>query len=104
MNTTAAHRTTFPLINRRNFERFVLGEDARVLDESGRELGRASHAGGGGMRIEANSLSIAQEIENAKELRLLVFEPNSNITHKVTVAVRYRTNSSVGVEFLSISE
>ena len=103
MQTTATHRTTF-LVNRRNFERFMLGEDARVLDESGRELGTASHAGGGGMRIEATTLAVAQEIEKAKELRLLVFEPATNVTHKLVVAVRYRVNKSVGVEFLSISE
>jgi|SRR5579883_1569493 len=103
MQPTATHKTTFQ-INRRNFERFVLGEDARVLDESGRELGMASHAGGGGMRIEANSLAIAQELEGAKELRLLVFEPKANVTHKVVVSVRYRNNKSVGVEFLSIAE
>jgi len=90
--------------DRRNYERFKIGEDARALDASGRDLGLVSHAGGGGMRIEANTLAIAQELETAKELTIQVFEPQSNITHKVEVSVRYRHGKILGAQFLSITE
>ena len=91
-------------MDRRNYERFKLGEDARALDPSGRERGTVSHAGGGGMRIEANTLAIAQELEIAKDLKLLVFEPESKITHKVEISVRYRHGKILGAQFISITE
>jgi len=38
-------------LNRRQFERLKLSEDAIALDQSGKKLGKVSSAGGGGFLI-----------------------------------------------------
>ena len=85
--------------DQRRFERLELTEDALALDEAGRELGRISHAGGGGMLIHTGSEKAAAAFRPGQRLRITVLEPETENRHTVSVVVRYQAGEAVGVEF-----
>ncbi len=84
---------------KRRFERLELPEDALALDDSGRQLGRVSQAGGGGMLIHTGSEQAAAGFQAGQRLRITVVEPRSDNRHTLSVVVRYRKGEAVGVEF-----
>jgi len=87
-------------INRRQFERLKLSEDAVALDQSGQKLGKVSQAGGGGFLIYPASASATGQLTPGKRLTITVHEPKQNVNSTVDVEVRYREGEAVGVEFV----
>ena len=88
---------------KRRFERLALPEDAVAVDDSGRNLGRVSQAGGGGLCIHTGSEKAAAGFEPGQHLRITVVEPKTDNRHTLRVVVRYRRGEAVGVEFASHS-
>jgi hypothetical protein len=87
-------------LNRRQFERLRLSEDAIALHESGQKLGKVSSAGGGGFLIYPTSPEASGLLTPGKRLTITVHEPKQNINSTVDVEVRYREGQAVGVEFV----
>ena len=87
-------------INRRQFERLRLSEDAVALDQSGKKLGKVSSAGGGGFLIYPASPDATGQLAPGKRLTITVHEPNQNVNSTVDVEVRYRDGEAIGVEFV----
>lgn len=83
---------------RRQFSRFEVPEGALAFDESGRQLGHVSVAGGGGMAIALDHgvplLTLGQQ------LNLTIVEPALNARHSIDVVVRRQDEDSLGVEFV----
>lgn len=84
---------------RRRYRRTKLSEQALVLDDSGRMLGRASIMGEGGMQLEAGTTAIADELGIGRRLRLEVVHPGKE-RFRVEAEVRYRQGDSLGVEYV----
>jgi PilZ domain-containing protein len=87
-------------INRRQFERLKLSEDAVALDQSGQKLGKVSSAGGGGFLIYPASPDATGRLAPGKRLTITVHEPKQNVNSTVDVEVRYRDGEAIGVEFI----
>lgn len=88
-------------IDRRKFDRIELTEDARALDQSGRELGKVRQAGGGGMLIISASADVAKELAIGEKRRISVVEPSTKTSHTIDVIVRYNDQNQIGCEFLT---
>lgn len=86
--------------NRRRFPRLVVGEEARVYDETGRELGLLSQVSGNGMNVEVTSLPFAQSLEPGRRMRLSIVESNSKETNVVEVLVRRLEGNILGMQFV----
>jgi hypothetical protein len=84
----------------RRFPRLPIPEEARVYDQSGRELGTVAEVSGNGMSLKAASLSVAESLEIGRRMRLTIVEPGSRETNVVVVAVRNREGSKLGMEFV----
>jgi hypothetical protein len=92
-------------IDRRQFERLKLSEDAFAVDANGKELGKVSQAGGGGMLIiSAQSPEAAQSLRPGERILVTVMEPKSQTANSIDVIVRYRNGAQVGVEFITGKE
>jgi hypothetical protein len=87
-------------INRRQFERLRLSEDAIALDQAGKKLGKVSSAGGGGFLIYPASPDATGLLAPGKRLTITVHEPKQNVNSTVDVEVRYRDGEAIGVEFI----
>lgn len=87
-------------INRRQFPRLTLSEDAVALDQAGKKLGKVSSAGGGGFLIYPASPDATGQLAPGKRLTITVHEPNQNVNSTVDVEVRYRDGEAIGVEFV----
>ncbi|MFL6299813.1 MAG: PilZ domain-containing protein [Terriglobales bacterium] len=87
-------------LNRRQFERLRLSEDAIALDQTGKKLGKVSSAGGGGFLIYPASPDATGLLAPGKRLTITVHEPKQNVNSTVDVEVRYREGAAVGVEFV----
>ena len=85
---------------RRRFVRLELPSPAVATDEMGRELGRITQAGGGGMNIHLNPEAASLPLEPGLRMRIIVKEPGRNNTHNFQVEIRYRHADDIGVEFL----
>ena len=85
---------------RRRFPRLLVGEEARVYDETGRELGLLSQVSGNGMNIEVASLPYAQSLEPGRKMRLSIVESNSKETNVVEVVVRRLEGNVLGLQFV----
>jgi len=88
-------------MNRRQFERLQLPQDAYAVDERGRQVGRISTVGGGGLRLDHLAPGLAPELQPGRRLRLTVVEPQTRNTHTLEVVVRYRAEDHAGVEFVA---
>jgi hypothetical protein len=86
---------------RRAFQRFEISDHAVAVDEKGVTLGRVSMAGGGGMTIHADSTAIAQELAPGRKLQVTVVEPDNKVSNTVSVEIRYRQGTEIGVQFIS---
>ncbi len=86
-------------INRRQFERLEMYEEAVATDESGRTLGLVSRAGGGGMTIALHQ-NVSQTFVPGSRLRVVVTEA-SGVHHTIPVEVKYCEGGNLGVEFVS---
>jgi hypothetical protein len=84
----------------RKFPRLEISEEARVQDESGRELGTVSEVSGNGMGLLTSSLAIAQSLEVGRRMRITIVEPGSRATNVAEVVVRFRDGKKVGMEFV----
>ena len=91
-------------INRRQFERLRLSEDAVALHPSGTKLGKVSAAGGGGFLIYPTSPEASGLLTPGKRLTITVHEPAQNVNSMVDVEVRYQDGQAVGVEFVGGEE
>jgi len=91
-------------INRRQFERLRLSEDAIALHASGAKLGKVSSAGGGGFLIYPTSPEASGFLTPGKRLTITVHEPKQNVNSTVDVEVRYIDGQAVGVEFVGGEE
>ena len=87
-------------INRRQFERLQLSEDAIALSESGQKLGKVSTAGGGGFLIYPATPEATGVLTPGKRLTITMHEPKQNVNSTVDVEVRYSEGQAVGVEFV----
>jgi len=87
-------------LNRRQFERLKLSEDAIALDQSGKKLGKVSSAGGGGFLIYPASQDATGQLAPGKRLTITVHEPKQNVNSTVDVEVRYKEGEASGVEFV----
>ena len=88
-------------INRRQFKRLELSEDAYAVDGTGRELGKVRQAGGGGMLIHAATPAIAKSMIPGERIAVTIMEPKSQTSHSIDVIVRYKDGQQVGVEFIT---
>ena len=86
--------------NRRRFPRLVVPEEARVYDESGRELGLLSQVSGNGMNIEVKSIPLAQSLEPGRKMRISIVESSSKETNVVDVVVRRLEGNILGMQFV----
>ena len=86
--------------HRRRFPRLLVGEEARVYDETGRELGLLSQVSGNGMNVEVTSLTFAQSLEPGRRMRLSIVESNSKETNVVEVVVRRLEGNILGMQFV----
>ncbi|PYY18142.1 MAG: hypothetical protein DMG60_09395 [Acidobacteria bacterium] len=86
--------------NRRRFPRLVVGEEARVYDETGRELGLLSQVSGNGMNIEVSSLPFAQSLVPGRRMRISIIESSSRETNVVDVVVRRLEGNILGMQFV----
>jgi hypothetical protein len=86
--------------NRRRFPRLVVGEEARVYDETGRELGLLSQVSGNGMNVEVSSLPFAQSLEPGRKMRISIVESASRETNVVEVVVRRLEGTILGMQFV----
>jgi len=85
---------------RRRFPRLLVGEEARVFDETGRELGLLSQVSGNGMNVEVTSLTFAQSLEPGRRMRLSIVESSSKETNVVEVVVRRLEGKILGMQFV----
>ena len=85
---------------RRRFPRLLVGEEARVFDETGRELGLLSQVSGNGMNVEVSSLTFAQSLEPGRRMRLSIVESSSKETNVVEVVVRRLEGKILGMQFV----
>lgn len=83
---------------RRQFARFDVPEGALALDEAGRQLGRVTVAGGGGLAIALDAGVIPPA--PGTNLLLTIVEPALNARHAIDVVVRRQDEHSIGVEFV----
>jgi hypothetical protein len=88
-------------INRRQFERLVLSDEAVAVDKDGAELGKVSQAGGGGMLIQAHSAKVADSLSIGRKLQITVIETKLQTSHTIDVVVRHREGNYIGVEFVT---
>jgi hypothetical protein len=88
-------------IDRRQFKRLELSEDAYAVDGTGRELGKVRQAGGGGMLIDAATPAIAKSMNPGDRVAVTIMEPKSQTSHSIDVVVRYKDGQQVGVEFIT---
>ena len=88
----------------RKFPRLEISEEARVQDESGRELGIVSEVSGNGMGLLTSSLAVAQSLELGQRMRVTIVEPGSRATNVANVVVRFRDGKKVGMEFVEPTE
>jgi hypothetical protein len=88
-------------INRRQFERLRISGDAYAVDANGRELGKVSHAGGGGMLITTKSPEEAQSMRPGERIAVTIMEPKTQTANSIDVIVRYLHGAQVGVEFIT---
>jgi len=86
--------------NRRRFPRLVVPEEARVYDETGRELGLLSQVSGNGMNVEVTSLPFAQSLEPGRKMRISIVEAGSRETNVVNVVVRRLEGNILGMQFV----
>lgn len=86
--------------NRRRFPRLLVGEEARVFDDTGRELGLLSQVSGNGMNIEVSSITFAQSLEPGRKMRIKIVESNSRETNVVDVVVRRLEGNVLGMQFV----
>ena len=84
----------------RKFPRLEISEEARVQDESGRELGIVSEVSGNGMGLLTSSLAVAQSLEVGRRMRITIVEPGSGATNVADVVVRFRDGKKMGMEFV----
>ena len=84
--------------DRRQFERFPLAEEVIAFDEQGQRLGRVVVAGGGGMAIQLDSVSLSHEPGGQFRVRLV--ERESGIEHVLEVKLLYVHQGAVGVQFV----
>ena len=85
---------------RRRFPRLLIGEEARVFDETGHELGLLSQVSGNGMNVEVKSLTFAQSLEPGRRMRLSIVESSSKETNVVEVVVRRLEGNILGMQFV----
>ena len=86
--------------NRRRFPRLLVGEEARVYDDTGRELGLLSQVSGNGMNIEVSSITFAQSLEPGRKIRIRIVESSSRETNVVDVVVRRLEGNVLGMQFV----
>jgi hypothetical protein len=87
-------------INRRQFPRLALSEDAVALSDSGLKLGKVSTAGGGGFLIYPTTPEATSLLTPGRRITITVHEPKQNVNSTVDVEVRYSEGQAVGVEFV----
>jgi hypothetical protein len=91
-------------IDRRNFQRIHLTDHAVAVDSSGRELGKVSQAGGGGMMIKPPNKGVADTLSMGQRLQVTIMEPDTQTKHTIDVVVRYHDGEKIGVEFVTGGE
>ena len=87
-------------IDRRQFQRIALENDAIAIDKSGRELGKVLQASGGGMLIQPTKADVAKTISAGDHLQVTVLEPGTQTSHTIDVVVRFNDGKQIGIEFL----
>lgn len=88
-------------LNRRQWERLQLTEDAFAVDSQGQRLGKISHAGGGGMLIRGVDEGGRNRLPTGGKVRITIVEPNASTSHVIDVIVRYHSGDAVGAEFVT---
>ncbi len=91
------------VLNRRQFERLQLTEDAFASTE-GQRLGKIFQAGGGGMLIRGVPEQGRAGLPVGRKVRIEIVEPTASTTHTIDVVVRYHHGDAVGVEFVTGEE
>ncbi len=88
-------------INRRQFPRISLSDEAVAMDPQGLCLGRVKQASGGGMSIEMDSAEVREAMKLGKRLTVTILEPGLGTSNTLDVVVRHRLGNRIGVEFVS---
>ena len=88
-------------LERRQFLRLQLSEDAYAVDASGRELGKVVLAGGGGMQITAPPDGAISAYKAGDQIRVTIMEPRAQTSNTIDVIVRYARGPELGVEFVT---
>jgi len=89
-----------PTEDRRRYRRLELTEDAFAVDDTGVKLGRVSHAGGGGMQVEAESEDVLRRMVAGARMRLTIVEPTTGTANAMSVEVKHVVGLSVGMQFV----
>ncbi|MBI2682148.1 MAG: PilZ domain-containing protein [Acidobacteriales bacterium] len=88
-------------LERRQFPRLQLSEDAIAVDANGRELGKVVLAGGGGMQITGGSAAVAASVKVGDQIRVTIMEPKAQTSNTIDVIVRHVAGPVLGVEFVT---
>jgi hypothetical protein len=88
-------------LERRQFPRLELSEDAYAVDAQGRELGKVRIVSGGGMQITGPGPDFAAGYRTGQPLRVTIMEPGSQTAHTIDVVVRHTRGADLGVEFVT---
>jgi hypothetical protein len=88
-------------IDRRQFQRLPLTDDAVAVDKDGRELGKVSQASGGGMMIKPANRGVADSLSMGQQLQVTIMEPASQTANTIDVVVRYHDGEKIGFEFVT---
>ena len=88
-------------LDRRQFQRLTLSDDAIAVDKDGRELGKVTQASGGGMMVIPKSADISKSRAQGERLQITVREPGSQTQHTMDMVVRYCSPQKIGLEFVA---
>jgi hypothetical protein len=87
-------------LDRRQFQRLELSEDAIAVDKTGRELGKVTQASGGGIMVIPKSNSVSDSLKQGERIEITVMEPASQTRHTIDMVVRYSSPEKIGLEFI----
>ncbi|MCU1285881.1 MAG: hypothetical protein JWO13_2231 [Acidobacteriales bacterium] len=87
-------------IDRRQFQRIPI-EGAVAVNSDGRELGKVSQAGGGGMMIFPPNRDVADSLTLGQRMQVTIMEPDSQTSNTIDVVIRYHDGEKIGFEFVT---
>ena len=92
------------IVNRRQFERLEITEQAVAVNDRGLQLGPVKQAGGGGMLVIAATPEALALMPVGRRMRVTIVEPNLGTSNTMDVEVMYRRDDNrIGMQFVNIT-